>query len=359
MPTIKDFLGFIVNPPPGDPTLTAGSDEVGKSVVTVAGAAGGTIPAADGLGSYTWIASSGPGPPGPVGPAGPAGPGIPTGGPPGYLLAKNTAANYDTVWQPPGDGPAGPPGQGVPPGGATGQALIKSANNDYATTWTGPGGDLAGTYAAPTVPTVRGGLVPVARTDAAGGDLTGTYPNPRVSIATVTALPASPFDGQEIYFIADDANGVIWHLRYRATSGSTSKWEFVGGPPMTATVDSDDTFAEGATYVNPAPNVGPTIVVPLTGNYALTMTANFYIASQTAAGNANLALSIGGAVPVAPNNAAGYISAGSAVTVTKNGTAATTSGNGFRLQYNVPVAIGGTAHVRWRALQIVPVNVGP
>ena len=45
----------------------------------------------------------------------------------------------------------------------------------------------------------------------------------------VAALPASPTDGQEVRYLADAVNGVIWSLRYRAGSSSPYKWEFVGG----------------------------------------------------------------------------------------------------------------------------------
>jgi hypothetical protein len=165
MPTIKDFLGFIVNPPPGDPATTAMQDQVGKSVVTIANAGSGTIPAADGIGGYTWIASTGPGPAGPQGPTGPTGAtgaGVPTGGLAGYILAKATATSYDTVWQPPGGGPAGPQGPpgatgatgpqgptgatgapgatgpagpGVPAGGTAGQILVKNSAANYDTAW--------------------------------------------------------------------------------------------------------------------------------------------------------------------------------------------------------------------------------
>src|SRR4030095_11342304 len=48
-------------------------------------------------------------------------------------------------------------------------------------------------------------------------------------IPLVSALPGSPFDGQEIYYLADATNSVIWHLRYRAGSSSAYKWEFIGG----------------------------------------------------------------------------------------------------------------------------------
>ena len=58
MASLKDFLGFVINPPPGDPASTAMSDQVPKSVVTTAAAGSGTIPAADGVGGYAWIAST-------------------------------------------------------------------------------------------------------------------------------------------------------------------------------------------------------------------------------------------------------------------------------------------------------------
>jgi|SRR5215467_1784780 len=57
-PTIKDFLGFVVNPPPGDPTRTAGSDLLPNGAVIAAGAgAAGQVPVSDGLGGYTWQAA--------------------------------------------------------------------------------------------------------------------------------------------------------------------------------------------------------------------------------------------------------------------------------------------------------------
>jgi hypothetical protein len=51
-------------------------------------------------------------------------------------------------------------------------------------------------------------------------------------IPYVTSLPASPSDGQEVFYAADATNNVIWNLRYRSGSASTYKWEFVGGDPL-------------------------------------------------------------------------------------------------------------------------------
>jgi hypothetical protein len=327
-PTIKDFLGFVVNPPPGDPATTAMSDQVPKSVVTTAAAGSGTIPAADGVGGYTWIASTGPGPAGPQGPTGAQGPpgqGVPAGGLAGYVLAKSSAVDYSTVWQPPGGGPAGPPGQGVPAGGATGQALVKSSSADYATTWVTP-----------------------AAAGPAGGDLTGAYPNPKLSIATVTSLPGSPVDGQEVYLIADDANGVIWHLRYRAASASSHKWEFVGGPPLTHHVTTNEstastTYADLATVQN--------IIAPVAGDYDVTFGAQAYTgtAGYTYVGLfAAAALQVESAIlPFAATSPVPHaltwrtLNVGAAVDV--------------RLRFH---ATSGTAYFQTRFLSLAPVRLG-
>lgn len=55
------------------------------------------------------------------------------------------------------------------------------------------------------------------------------------SVQTGGALPGSPTNGQEVYYVADDTNGVVWHFIYRSASASSFKWEFVGGSPLRAT----------------------------------------------------------------------------------------------------------------------------
>jgi len=66
----------------------------------------------------------------------------------------------------------------------------------------------------------------------------------------VTSLPTGS-DGQEVYYRADDANGVIWHLRYRGTASggnATYPWEFVGGPPQ---------FAQSTAIMSPITATSP------------------------------------------------------------------------------------------------------
>lgn len=87
----------------------------------------------------------------------------------------------------------------------------------------------------------------------------------RGGISYVTALPSNPVDGQEIYYAADATNGVIWHLRYRAASSSSYKWEFVGGPPLFAFVATAQSTTSGSyTALSTA---GPSVSLPLAGDY--------------------------------------------------------------------------------------------
>ena len=101
-------------------------------------------------------------------------------------------------------------------------------------------------------------------------------------IPVVTALPANPVDGQEVYFLYEyTAPGVLWRFRYRSTSASTFKWDCVDGDFVYSKVSA-------VHQANPTNNdyqdlnvVGPDIVVPLTGDY------EFYTYAQMYANNAS------------------------------------------------------------------------
>jgi hypothetical protein len=104
--------------------------------------------------------------------------------------------------------------------------------------------------------------------------------NITTNIPLVTSLPASPVDGQEVYYLADATNGIIWHLRYRAASASAYKWEVLGGPPLRGFYATVENFPTVWGSGNPA------ILVPLAGEYDvewqgdvnITGVSQFYIA---------------------------------------------------------------------------------
>lgn len=84
---------------------------------------------------------------------------------------------------------------------------------------------------------------------------------------TSDSLPTTAGNGQEIYYLADDANGVIWRFRWNENSFSTYKWEFVGGSSLlNEVITSADETTTSATYTT-LTTPGPSITLPLAGDY--------------------------------------------------------------------------------------------
>lgn len=108
----------------------------------------------------------------------------------------------------------------------------------------------------------------------------------------VTALPTTGpgggalVDGQECYYLADAANGVVWHLKYQkfladgvTANPSPYKWVCLApaalnvGPLMQNT--GGETFNNGAGYLATSNqgNSGPNVAIPLAGDYDVTLSA--------------------------------------------------------------------------------------
>jgi hypothetical protein len=81
----------------------------------------------------------------------------------------------------------------------------------------------------------------------------------------VTSLPATPNDGNECYYLADATNGVLWHLKYRAGSASTYKWEVAGASPLVNNANGG-TLSTALAFGDLASGAIP-VVVPLAGDY--------------------------------------------------------------------------------------------
>lgn len=118
--------------------------------------------------------------------------------------------------------------------------------------------------------------------------------------ALVSSLPASPIDGQEVYYLADATNGVVWHLRYRAASASAYKWEFVGGAPMQTIVSAGE--GNGATlntWMDLA-TVGPIVTVPRAGEYLAQFGAQLSV--PAAVSTASTGIAVGATSPTVYNS---------------------------------------------------------
>ena len=143
----------------------------------------------------------------------------------------------------------------VPNGGAAGQVLAKSGAGAFKTQWVTP------SVAAP--PEVHIGPSTPPSTQVLWLDTDESYPSARV-----TSLPATPYDGQEVNYVANAANGVLWRLVYNAASASAYKWEFIGGSPLSAEVLGSQTFSTIGAYTD-IPGGGVSIALPKAGDYLI------------------------------------------------------------------------------------------
>lgn len=148
-------------------------------------------------------------------------------------------------------------------------------------------GTPAGSPVAPTLPNNAHSLatisVPALDTVITNAQITDTRHRLQLGeVPVVTSLPVNPYDGQEIDYVADAANGVVWRFKYRSASGSAYKWEFVGGPALRAlvsTLEGRNNAAFGALAT-----AGPSVTVPLAGDY------DVQVGSRMQAGSGSVAV---------------------------------------------------------------------
>lgn len=110
-------------------------------------------------------------------------------------------------------------------------------------------------------------------------DDTGYSDFSRPTIQVGGALPSTPYEGQEVIYIADATNGVAWHLKYRSAQAGSYKWLVIGGSPLQVGPLSQnaggDTFNNGGAYAaaSNTGGTGPNVSIPLAGDYDVTLTA--------------------------------------------------------------------------------------
>jgi hypothetical protein len=183
----------------------------------------------------------------------------------------------------------------------------------------------------------------------------GAYASGFLGPPKVTALPANPVDGQECYYVADATNGVIWHLRYNAGSGSAYKWEFVGGGLLTRNQSADGGSVSTGSFVEP-PN-GPTITFPLAGDYYIEALTSV-VRTGAGAGNAQVRPAISSGSLLLPGDArgqgSGFTAPNDVFTLFVNGV-----GTGIAAAAILRMFfLGGAMTVSFRQLGIRPVRVG-
>jgi hypothetical protein len=113
-----------------------------------------------------------------------------------------------------------------------------------------------------------------------------------------TSLPTAPVNGHVIDYMADSANGIVWRFRYRASSPSLYKWEYIGGSSLRATA-ADVTLAANTNWQ--ASGQLLRIVPPLAGEYEVSNFAGFGKGAGLGALSCNVGVSVGGAAPDTSN----------------------------------------------------------
>lgn len=176
---------------------------------------------------------------------------------------------------------------------------------------------------------------------------------PSAAPPLVTSLPALPTDGQEVFFVASAAQGVIWHLRYRAASPNAQKWEFVGGRPLRKEENTPQTTSTATTWLDLG-TVGPSITVPLTGAYDVSWSTVVNIgtagAQTTYAGPAVAAGTPAFSSKTALNNVNQY------QTTFQKRPIVWTANQECRLRYRIQIAVLTAFDERW--IEILPQWVG-
>lgn len=94
-------------------------------------------------------------------------------------------------------------------------------------------------------------------------------------------------DGDEVYLEVDSSAGVQWHLRYHLSS---TKWRFLGGPPMVAEVTTGESPGSTGAYVA-LTTAGPTVALPIAADYDVDLNVDMTITVGT---NARMSYDIGG-----------------------------------------------------------------
>jgi hypothetical protein len=171
--------------------------------------------------------------------------------------------------------------------------------------------------------------------------------------ALVTSLPGSPVDGQEVYLQIDATNGINWHLRYRAGSASAYKWEFVGGPPLTAQVEAQESTSSGG-YTN-LTTPGPLFSLPRAGDYII---ESGFQAIGGGGGNWSTAIVVYGGVIPTVGDADEYVVSGNSGIEGAGSRLLRKTGLGAveaRMIYRI--GGGGTSTFRKRWLSAIPVRV--
>lgn len=181
-----------------------------------------------------------------------------------------------------------------------------------------------------------------------------------LSIKVVTAVPLPVGFGAQIIAARPGTATIqrIWMLRYNSGSASANKWEFLGGAALDNEVATEEATASVA-YVDLA-TVGPSITIPLAGDYLVTGGAYIWT-EDLGALQAFASLKIGAAATADPNRQAWMAVSADATGARRGGQFASkgevltlAAADVLKLQYRV-TAGAATFGKRW--ISVLPIRL--
>lgn len=180
---------------------------------------------------------------------------------------------------------------------------------------------------------------------------------PQITAASLSSAPfTSPYNGQEVTLVDSLTTPTYnWTFRYNASSVSTFKWEFIGGPPIIALVATSNS-TNSSTYTDLA-NVGPGVTIPRTGVYTIVFGFTATNPGNSGGGNAQAAcfsfdptvnnvFGVGALADVTNISGATYSVSVSNVPITLN------AGYEVRLRFAVSNALAVLFQNRW--MHVIP-----
>lgn len=176
------------------------------------------------------------------------------------------------------------------------------------------------------------------------------------AITTATTLPSSPVSGQECILM--DSLSVPtyrWHFMYNGSSGSSYKWEFIGGSWAFAQVDNSE--ATSSTTPANLATTGPDFTTPYAGDWIIRWSQR----SQGTVDNNQESVIVDGTGTT--NIITGSVTARTGVTSNKPchascmGEALNLAASSIiRMKYQSPS--GSSSTFRYRQLQVIPKRIG-
>lgn len=150
-------------------------------------------------------------------------------------------------------------------GGSSGSTTLTADANGRVTTWV----DRGAYNAVITGTGITGYTIPID--GAAASDLAVNY-----TWQTGGVMPTGPVNGDEVYYVADATNGIVWHFKYRSASASTYKWEYIGGAYLFSEIVTAASESTASTSYVALTTAGPSLTVPLAGDYDVTLEQTAY-----------------------------------------------------------------------------------